>query len=349
MMFKSNKLSDKKKRLFFSQLQVLLKAGLSFTSSFSLIIEGASGHDAEVYRRMFDRVIAGASLWAALKEEDDFSRLDFGVIRIGEESGKLIDALGFLTDYYEKKESQRRTLVSALSYPMITLGVAVVVLVFMMLVVIPMFEQVYARMGGELPAMTRMMISISNKMPAIFLVAVILAGVWYVVKRVYGNTDLFQKMTSSLLLKLPYVGNLICLFQVSRLSRLLYLLISSDVPILQSLRLISEIIRFYPVRRSLLETCDIVEHGGLLHTGFDAYPSIYSRKFTVLLRVGEETNSLDAMLKTLSDDMSAELDYEIKQVNNALEPALILLIGIIVAFVLISMYLPMFKMGMTIQ
>ena len=341
-MFKSNKLSDKKKRLFFSQLQVLLKAGLSFTSSFSLIIEGASGHDAEVYRRMFDRVIAGASLWAALKEEDDFSR-------IGEESGKLIDALGFLTDYYEKKESQRRTLVSALSYPMITLGVAVVVLVFMMLVVIPMFEQVYARMGGELPAMTRMMISISNKMPAIFLVAVILAGVWYVVKRVYGHTDVFQKLTSSLLLKLPYVGNLICLFQVSRLSRLLYLLISSDVPILQSLRLISEIIRFYPVRRSLLETYDIVEHGGLLHTGFDAYPSIYSRKFTVLLRVGEETNSLDAMLKTLSDDMSAELDYEIKQVNNTLEPALILLIGIIVAFVLISMYLPMFKMGMTIQ
>jgi Type II secretory pathway, component PulF len=92
-----------------------------------------------------------------------------------------------------------------------------------------------------------------------------------------------------------------------------------------------------------------VEHGGLLHTGFAAYPAIYNRKFTVLLRVGEETNSLDTMLKTLSEDMSAELDYEIKQVNNALEPALILFIGIIVAFVLIAMYLPMFKMGMTIQ
>jgi len=348
-MFKTNKLTDKKKRLFFSQLRVLLKAGLSFTSSFSLIIEGASGYDAEVYRRMFDRVIAGASLWNALGEERDFSRLDFGVIRIGEESGRLIEALGFLADYYEKKEKQRRTLVSALSYPMITLSVAVVVMVFMMLVVVPMFEQVYARMGGELPAMTRMMISVSDKMPAFFLVAVMLVGVWYVVKKMYGDTEFFQKTTSSLLLKIPYAGNLICLFQVSRLSRLMYLLISSDVPILQSLRLISDIIQFYPVKRSLLETCDIVEHGGLLHTGFTAYPSIYSRKFTVLLRVGEETNSLDTMLKTISDDMSAELDYEITQINNALEPALILFIGIIVAFVLISMYLPMFKMGMTIQ
>ena len=348
-MFKANKLTDKKKRLLFSQLQVLLKAGLSFTSSFSLIIEGATGYEAGVYRRMFDRVIAGASLWAALEEEHDFSRLDYGVIRIGEESGKLIDALGFLTDYYEKKENQRRTLVSALSYPVITLGVAAVVLVFMMLVVIPMFEQVYARMGGELPAMTRMMIAISNKMPLFFLVVVVLAGIGYVVKRVYGDTDFFQKMTTSFLLRLPYAGNLICLLQVSRLSRLLYLLISSNVPILQSLRLISDIIRFYPVRRSLLDTCDIVEHGGLLHTGFSAYPTIFSRKFTVLLRVGEETNSLDTMLKTLSDDMSAELDYEIRQVNNILEPALILFIGIIVAFVLVSMYLPMFKMGMTIQ
>ena len=348
-MFKTSKLTDKKKRLFFSQLQVLLKAGLSFTSSFSLIIEGATGNEADVFRRLFDKVIAGASLWEALQGEQDFSRLDYGVIRIGEESGRLMDALGFLTDYYEKKEAQRRTLVSALSYPMITLGVAAVVLVFMMLVVIPMFEQVYARMGGELPAMTRMMISISNKMPALFIGLLVLVGVWVVVKRLYGQTNFFQRATSALLLKVPYVGKLACLFQLSRLSRLLHLLVSSDVPILQSLRLIADIVHFYPVRKSLTQTCDIVEHGGLLYTGFEAFPLVYSRKFIVLLRVGEETNSLDTMLATLADDLSAELDYEIKQINNALEPLLILFIGIIVAFVLISMYLPMFKMGMTIQ
>lgn len=348
-MFKVNKLTDKKKRLFFSQLQVLLGAGLSFTASFSLIIESATGHDLEVYRRLFDKVIAGSSLWSALQEESEFTDLDSGVIRIGEESGKLIDALGFITDYYEKKETQRRTLVSALSYPMITLGVAVVVLVFMMLVVIPMFEQVYARMGSELPSMTRMMISISSKMPAVFIVILALIALWYVVKARYGKTDAFQRATSSLLLKTPYAGNLICLFQLSRFSRLLYLLISSDVPILQSLRLMGDIIRFYPIRKSIEDTCAIVERGGLLYTGFAKYPSIYNKKFTVLLRVGEETNSLDSMLKTLSDDMSSELDYELKQVNSTLEPILILFIGIIVAFVLISMYLPMFKMGMTIQ
>lgn len=344
-----NKFTDKKKRLFFSQLQVLLNAGLSFTSSFSLIIEGASADDAIVLRRLFERVIAGANLWVALKEDPDFSNLDSGVVRIGEESGKLTDALGFLTDYYEKKESQRRTLVSALSYPLITLGVAATVLVFMMLVVIPMFEQVFVRMGKELPAMTRMMISISQIMPAVLLLVVIVLGVWVIVKRLYGDTDLYQKMISAFLLKIPFVGNLICLYQVSRLSRLLYLLISSDVPLLQSLNLVSDIIRFYPVRRSLLYTCNIVEHGGLLYKGFDAYPLIYRRKFVVLLRVGEETNSLGQMLKTLNNDMSSELDYDIKQINNVLEPVLILFVGVIVAFVLISMYLPMFKLGMTIQ
>lgn len=348
-MIGTNRLTDKRKRLFFSQLQVLLRAGLSFTSSFSLMVEGAAGYESAVYRRLFDKVIAGSALWEALKEEKDFSRLDYGVIRIGEESGKLTEALGFLTDYYEKKENQRRTLVSALSYPMITLGVAVVVLVFMMLVVIPMFEQVYARMGGELPAMTRMMISLSGKIPAVFVGILVLTAVWYLVKRLYGETDAYQRAVSSLLLRIPYAGTLVRLFHVSRLSRLLHLLVSSDVPILQALWLMSDAVRFYPVRKSLDETCDIVEHGGLLHTGFAAHPEIYDRKFTVLLRVGEETNSLDTMLRTLSDDTSAELDYELKQKNNALEPALILFIGIIVAFVLISMYLPMFKMGMTIQ
>ena len=345
----SSKLTDRKKRLMFSELQTLLRAGLSFTSSFSLIIEGAQGREAEVYRRLFERVIAGAALWEALKEEGDFSRLDYGVIRIGEESGRLMDALGFLTDYYEKKENQRRTLVSALSYPIITLCVAALVLVFMLLVVVPMFELVYARMGGELPAMTRMMISLSNRMPALLVVLLVLAAVWLVVKRLYGQTDFFQRVTSAFLLKLPYVGKLICLFQLSRLSRLLHLLVSSDVPILQSLQLVADIVPFYPVRHSLLDTCEIVERGGLLYTGFAKYPAVYSRKFTVLLRVGEETNSLDTMLGTRAGDLSSELDYEIKQINNALEPLLILLIGIIVAFVLISMYLPMFKMGMTIQ
>lgn len=348
-MFTTNKLTDKKKRLLFSQLQVLLKAGLSFTSAFSLIIEGAEGNDAALYRRLFDRVIAGASLWQALRAERDFSQLDYGVIRIGEESGRLMDALGFLTDYYEKKEAQRRTLVSALSYPAITLGVAAIVLVFMMLVVIPMFEQVYARMGSELPAMTRTMISVSRQMPAVFIGLLVFVGVWIVVKRLYGHTEVFQRVTSAFLLKIPFAGRLIGLFQVSRLCRLLHLLVSSDVPLLQSLRLIADILQFYPVRKSLQETLETVEHGGMLHTGFEAYPSLYSRKFCVLLRVGEETNSLDTMLKTLSDDMAAELDYEVKQINNALEPALILFIGVIVAFVLISMYLPMFKMGMTID
>ena len=182
-MIRVNRIVEKKKRLFFSQLQVLLKAGLSFTSSFSLMVEDAEGKEEEELRRLFDRVISGAALWEAMREEQAFTQLDLGVVRIGEESGKLVESLGFLADYYEKKENQRRALVNALSYPMITLGVAVVVMVFMMLVVIPMFEQVYARMGGELPAMTRTMISISKHIPLLFTVIVLLGLVWYTVRR----------------------------------------------------------------------------------------------------------------------------------------------------------------------
>ena len=92
-----------------------------------------------------------------------------------------------------------------------------------------------------------------------------------------------------------------------------------------------------------------VESGKLMCTALSEYPDLFDKKTLVLLKVGEETSSLDKMFKSLSDDLAEELNYKIKQLNNTLEPVLILIIGIIVAFVLISMYLPMFNLGMTIQ
>ena len=103
--------NDKKKLTFFSQLQTLLKSGLGFSRSFSLIIDGAEGGDRTLLERLYNRVIAGESLWEALESEKSFSRLDSGVIRIGETTGRLHDALAFLTDYYAGKVEQKRMIV----------------------------------------------------------------------------------------------------------------------------------------------------------------------------------------------------------------------------------------------
>lgn len=336
------------KRTFFSQLQTLIRSGLSFSRAFELIIEGAKTKEKALYVRIFDEVVSGKELWRSLEADKAFTELDRSVVRIGEETGRLVDALEFLTDYYQKREEQKRMVTSALSYPIITLSIAVIVLVFMLLVVVPMFEQVYARMGGELPAITRQIIGMSESAPAVLGIMVLLGLSMYGVRHMFGSSDKYQSITSGSVMRLPLVSGLIRKYQVSRFSRIMHLLVSSDVPILQALYLMRGIITFYPYRQSIEEVCRMIEKGQTLTGGMDKYENLYGKRFLVLLKVGEETNSIEQMLLTQANDTNAELEHEIKQLNNIVEPFLILAIGIIVAFVLIAMYMPMFKMGMTI-
>lgn len=345
----SKHLSDKKKKAFYSQLYVLLHSGLSFSSSFSLLIESTKGSDRNIYEKILGRVVSGGSLWEAMRDSGDFDNIDCGVIRIGEESGKLMEALSFLSDYYDKREAQRRTLVSALSYPAITLAVAAVVLCFMLLVVVPMFEQVYSRMGGELPALTRFLMGVSSYVPSLFFASVALVALFLVIKHFYGKTEEYQKFASRFMLGIPLLGSLLKKAELSRFCRIMCLLIGSDVPILSSLNLVGGILRLYPYRKAVQDSCAELESGSMLCEAFSRYPELFDKKFLVMLRVGEETGALDRMLKTLADDTSEELNYQVKQLNSTLEPLMVLLIGMVVGFVLIAMYLPMFKLGMVIQ
>ena len=341
--------NDKKKLTFFSQLQTLLKSGLGFSRSFSLIIDGAEGGDRTLLERLYNRVIAGESLWEALESEKSFSRLDSGVIRIGETTGRLHDALAFLTDYYAGKVEQKRMIVNALSYPMITLCIAAVVLVFMLMVVVPMFRQVYSRMGGELPALTEAMIRISEAMPSILAVVLALAVIVYACRKFLKDSEKYRRWSSLAILKLPIAGELVKKYQISRFCRLMHLMTGSGIPVLQALRMMSGIMTFHPFSESVRHVCETIEKGGNLADGIADDEYLYGKRFVVLIRVGEETSSLDHMFKTQAEDAASELEFGIRQMNSIIEPALILFIGVIVAFVLISMYLPMFKLGTTIQ
>ena len=120
---------------------------------YEIVLSGADKKDTEILSSVFDDVVFGQSLWHAMQRSVTFSPLDYGVVKIGEETGRMPYALHFLADYYARKENQKRMLVSALSYPAITLCIALAVLTFMLAVVAPMFQSVYERMGGELPVM----------------------------------------------------------------------------------------------------------------------------------------------------------------------------------------------------
>lgn len=341
--------TGKRKYLFFSQLYSLLKSGLSFSRSFELLIENTNEDESQILQGIYNDILSGNELWGALKRSGHFSDLDCGVIRIGEETGKLDQCLEFLNVYYNKKNEQRRILTGALSYPLIILIVAVLVLTFMILVVVPMFEQVYARMGGELPGITYFIIRLSGAAPGIFLSIAIIIILFFAARHFYGKREKYRRASTGILLGLPFAGNLIRMYYQSQFCQLMHLLISSNIPLLRALQMMEDIIRFYPFCVSFSNIAKKIIEGEGLGENLAKHENIYGKKLVALIKVGEETNTLDKMLLQQATDITAELEYKLKQLGNILEPLLILGIGIIVAFILIAMYVPMFKLGQTIH
>jgi type IV pilus assembly protein PilC len=341
---------DKKKYLLFSQLYSLLSSGLSFSRSFDLLIQGErKKKEVQILEKVYEQILVGNEFWKSMETSRSFTDLDCGVIRIGEETGKLDQSLMFLSDYYHKKNEQRRMLVGALSYPIIIIITAMLVLFFMITVVVPMFEQVYSRMGGSLPEITRLMLKISSNFPTVFTVICVIIFSYVGIKLAYGKTERYKKITSTLLLNIPLIGNLVKTHYQAQFCKLLYLLVSSDVPLLRSLNMLETIISFHPYSNSFKQIAEGLKQGETFSENMERYRDIYGHKLITLIRVGEETNCLDKMLLNQSNDITAELEHNLKQVGNILEPILILCIGAIVAFVLIAMYMPMFKLGQTIN
>ena len=342
-------LKESKKEMLFSGLHVLLTAGLDFSHSFRLLIEEEKEEKIRLLlKEIYASVVDGDTLNGSFARSRQFGALDCGVLRIGEETGRIAEALAFLADYYRKRIEQRRMISGAVSYPVIILVTALVVVVFMVTVIVPMFEQVYARMGSELPWLTRRIIIFSRYLPNLLLGMGGIAAVAGCCCYRWRKCGAVQAFLAVVILKLPFIGSVVRQNQQARFCKLLRLLYGSGVPLLHALELLRDIITFYPYRQSFGVIGEVLRRGGLFAAGLARFPHIYDRKLCALLRVGEETNHLGEMLGRQGDRLTQELEHRLKQLDGFLEPVLILGVGGLVALVLIAMYLPMFKLGGTI-
>lgn len=340
------RIKDNKKETVFSELGSLLSSGLDFSRSFGLLIESESDHGMKtVLKELLNNVVGGTLLWQAMEASGRFSRLDCGVVRIGEETGKLKESLDFLGDYYRKTAARNRMVGAAVRYPLIVLCTAVVVVVFMMAVIVPMFEQVYSRMGGELPGLTRWIISVSKAMPfygTVILLALLSAsGLLYH----FRNHDKVRAALSSIVLRTPVAGDIVRKTKQSHMCKLLDLLTSSGVPLLYGIEMMKSVITFYPYQASFGTMADRLRNGESFSGSLGLYPALYDKKLVSLIRVGEETNRLPEMFRRQSEELARETEFRLQKLGSLLEPLLVLFVGILVAVILISMYMPMFKLG----
>ncbi len=344
----SKGLSDKKKERFYSELSVLVNSGVDLASSLEIIVKQEKNKKAkETYAQILELLIKGESFSSALQSIGTFTGYEYYSIMIGEESGTLNTILKELATHYKTRLQQRRQITSALTYPILVLTVALGAVIFMLNVIVPMFAGVFQRFGGELPALTKKVMAISeffsdNFMKAIIGIAVIIGVILYIKK-----FEFYRKFSTALLLKTPIFGPLSRKIYLSRFCSTLQLLVASRAPIIEALGLIEKMLRFYPLNKALEGIQRDLTKGKSFNESLEQYP-IFDTQLVSLIKVGEETGKLEQILERLNEQYTEEIQYRTGQMGSLLEPLLIIGVGGMVLVILIAMYLPLFQLSTSI-
>ncbi|GAB3909929.1 type II secretion system F family protein [Mucilaginibacter boryungensis] len=345
MSFGKKELNDKKKEQLYLELSSLLHAGINLKSSLELITADQSKEqDKQLFLTIQKNVIAGTSFSEALHQTGKFSLYETFSIQIGEETGKLIEVLQDLAKFYQNKIKQRRKIVSALTYPCIVLSTSLGAVFFMLKFIVPMFGDIFKRFGGHLPWITEKIISISNALQSNFLPFLVLVIAIAVFVFFARTKDAFRRISTKLLLKIPIIGGLVQKIYLARFCNSMRLLINAKLPLLKAIGLIRQMIRFYPLETSLKHVEEDIMKGKALYQSLQQF-DIYPAKMIQLVKVGEETNQMDYFFAKISEQYIEEVEYKTTTLSSAMEPLIIIFLGLIVGVILISMYLPLFQMS----
>jgi type IV pilus assembly protein PilC len=337
--------SDKRKERFYSELHTLLIAGVDIRTAFELLAEESEKkEERELFSTILKNIISGSTLPQAAEKSGKFSSYEYYSMRIGEESGRMTYVLKDLSDYYAKKIKQKRKVKAALSYPVIVVTVAVLAVGFMLRFVVPMFADMLARFGSELPGITQVIIDLSGWLSEYGLW--ILLGIFSMIAFTWSQRkqDWFRKISSSLVMRIPYIGKIAQKVYVERFAHAMHLLLASKTNLVDALELVEKMVGFYPIEKSLVSIRKEIFSGSALHTAMAKYP-VYPKRMISLIRVAEEVNQLDMMFEKLSKQLSDEIEHETTVLGSLIEPLMILFLGVMVSVILVAMYLPMFKIG----
>jgi len=338
-------LKDQKKEQFYSELNILLTSGTDVRTALEIIVaEQTKKKEKEIFQKLMNKVLEGISLSEAMQESGQFTAYEYYSIKIGEESGKLNEVLKDLTIYFTKKIKQKKQFTSALTYPVLVLVTAVIAVVFMLNFIVPMFVDVFKRFKGDLPALTKFVVKLSNVFSEyiglVLLIIISIAIFLYLIHK----KNWYLNFSSKMLLKTPVIGELTRKIYLARFCQSMALLIGSKTPMLKAIQLIKNMITFYPYQHALTTIENEILHGKPLYKSMEQFP-IFDKRTVSLTKVAEEINQLDVVFAKLNDQYSEELEHRIGMLSSVLEPIMIIFVGILVGVILIAMYMPMFQMG----
>ena len=342
-----NSLSDKKKEAFYHELFILLTAGVDIRSTLDLIAtEQTSEKDKQLFVGIRDSVTSGSTLSDAIQATGKFSPYEYHSLRIGEESGKLSTVLKELADFFQSNINLRRQIIGALTYPGIVLCTSFGAIFFMLNFIVPMFADVFKRFGGKLPFITALIVDMSNWLGSYFYL--IFLGFAGAIGFMFSqrNQLWFRKFFSKLLLRTPFVGEMIRKIYMARFCHSMALLIGAKIPIVRAIKLVKQMIGFYPIEISLDQIEQDIMQGISLNKSLSNFP-VYHKRLVSLIKVGEEVNQLELFFGKIAKQYSQDVEHQTSLISSMIEPFMIIFLGIIVGVILIAMYLPLFQLSTT--
>jgi type IV pilus assembly protein PilC len=332
--------------VFTRQFSVMIDAGLPLVQCLEILAGQQENKTFEsVLTTTRASVEGGSTLSAAMRQHDKvFDALYVNLVEAGEAGGILDTILQRLASYIEKNVKLKRAVKSALVYPVAVLGVAAGVITLLLWKVVPIFATLFLGLGVDLPLPTRIVIALSNFVGSIFglMILVVLVGM-VVALKLWHATEKGRFILDGVLLKLPLVGILLRKIAVARFTRTLGTLISSGVPILEGLDITARTSGNAVIEKALSQVRKALEQGKNLADPLKE-TSVFPGMVTQMIGVGEQTGAMDAMLQKIADFYEDEVDAAVKDLLAALEPAMIVFLGVVVGGIVISMYLPLFSL-----
>ncbi len=335
--------------IFTRQLATMIDAGLPLVQSLEIL--SAQQEDKvfkNIIREIREDVEGGSTFAGSLKKHPvTFNELYTNLVVAGEEGGILDTILTRLANYIEKSEALKKKVKSALIYPATIVGVAVIVVAILMIFVIPVFENLFKSSGQTLPLPTLVVVTLSKlikKYVVIFIAAMILLVFLF---RKYYQTQNGKAVVDHLLLKLPVFGSLLKKIAVARFSRTLGTLVSSGVPILDGLSIVSRTSGNKTIEAAILNARSSIREGETIAEPLSR-SGIFPPMVIQMIAVGESTGALDSMLSKIAEFYEEEVDIAVANLTSLLEPFLMVFLGVVIGGVVISMYLPIFSMASAI-
>ncbi|HEY4486030.1 MAG TPA: type II secretion system F family protein [Nitrospiria bacterium] len=347
--FGSPSVTDKDIVIFTRQFSTMIDAGLPLVQCLEILSNQTENKTlARVVGEVRQDVEGGSTYADALKKYPRiFDDLYANMVAAGEAGGILDTILNRLAKHIEKTAKLKKQIKSAMVYPSAVMGVAVIIVGILMVWVIPVFSKMFSDFGGELPMPTKIVVAASD-ISKRFAPYIVVGGIvfYILIKRAY-RTAAGQRLLDATALKLPVIGDLVRKASVAKFTRTLGTLISSGVPILEGLIIVAKTSGNKIVEEAIMTARQSISEGKSVSEPLGK-TKVFPAMVVQMIAVGETTGALDAMLGKIADFYEEEVDAAVAALTSLLEPLLMVFLGVVIGFIVVAMYLPIFKMAGTV-